>query len=146
MIFGNTGDANKSCVLALTIKQIQNGERKILRIQTKNFRGNGAGVLGCPAHRCADSKFAQRGKAPLADHFTGDFMNGRQNAADSVRGALIRNWAVRDSEVCLFGELRAVRLEFKIFDPGRWTSVERRINEWLQHMPDFCPALFGGLT
>jgi hypothetical protein len=59
---------------------------------------------------------------------------------------VVRDRAVRNSPVSLFGESPTIHLEKEVIHPVRFASAKRRLNEAADDMPDFRPALACPLT
>jgi hypothetical protein len=78
--------------------------------------------------------------------FFGDFVHRGQDAADTAGDGFVGDRAVRHREVRLFDEAMALELEFEVLDPRRRAAMVRRVDERLQDVPDFTPALAHGNT
>src|SRR5579862_5206594 len=68
-------------------------------------------------------------------------MDGRQYSPDSARHGIVRNRTVGYGEMSFLKKLRAANLKFEVFDPSGGPSLERRVNQRFQDVPDLCPAL-----
>jgi hypothetical protein len=89
---------------------------------------------------CSGAQIAQCTNAPLAYHFVGDLMHGRQHPTDARGRALVRDRTVGDGEMRLLDEAMAIDFQKNVVIPRRRSTAIRRINQWPQDVPDFFPA------
>src|SRR4029079_16234843 len=105
-----------------------------------------AGALGGFSLTGVAAEVAQDHASALADELLRNLVNRCQNSAHYVRDCVIRNRTVGNSKMCLLAESGSIDFQFDVFDPRCRTALKRRVDERLQHMPDFRPDFAHRLT
>lgn len=73
-------------------------------------------------------------------------MHRRQHASYAIGAGIIRNGTVGNREMGFFDKSVTIDFHHEIIIPGGWTSVKRRMDQWLEHVPDLFPALVDRLS
>ena len=102
---------------------------------------NGAGLLGRLGLRRAGAEVAQDHDATLGNHLLCNLVHRRQHAADAPRRRVVGNRTVGDREMRFLDEAMATDLQKDILHPSGRPAVEGRIDQRLQDMSNFRPAL-----
>ena len=140
LVPGHPCSSHESRGLPFVLEQVDQRERNVLGSPGEDLRGREARFLGGLRLGGARAELVQGGDAPLADDFFGDLVHGGEYPADAARGGLIGHRAVGHGEVRFLSEAVPTHLELEILDPGGGSALERRVDERLQHVPDFGPA------
>src|SRR4029077_18951566 len=86
-------------------------------------------------------KMETRRSATLAD-----LVHRGEHASDTARRGGVGRRTVGNGKVRLLGEARTLDVKLKIFNPGGRSAAERRVDQGLEDVPDFGPALADGQT
>lgn len=103
--------------------------------------GNCAGFFRRFGFARARAKVAQRGDPPLAYDLFGNLMHRGQHATDAARHGVVWHRTIGNREMSFLDEAMTIDLQREIIHPRGRSALERRIDQRLQNVPDFRPAL-----
>ena len=129
---------------SVRIEQIEHGEGNVLGVLRQDVGGGDAGLDVGARFRHARAQVPQDADAPLTDDLLRDLVHRREHAADAARRGFVGHRAVADGEVAFFDEPVALQFELEVFDPGGRATVEGRVDQRPQHVPDLGPAIARG--
>ena len=132
--------------LAIGAQQIEQGEWDIFRMPRQRFADRSAGFFVRLGIGSSCAQIAKHFKPPFPDYLVGDFMYRCEHSADAARRCLIRHRTISHRKVRLFRIVFALNMELNIVHPSGRTAVKRRIDERLQHAPNFGPTFSYGLS
>jgi hypothetical protein len=139
------GRSRQSRVRTVWIDQVEKCERDILAVPGKRLHRDAACFFGSVLRRLR-AQIAQNGNAALGNDLLADLVHRGEHASDTARRGGVGRRTVGNGKVRLLGEARTLDVKLKIFNPGGRSAAERRVDQGLEDVPDFGPALADGQT
>ena len=107
----------------------------------KRLRSDAACFFGAALLRRLNPEIAQNGDATFRNDLFADLMHRRQYSPDAAGRSGVRYWAIGHRKMRLLGEAGPLEVKLKILNPGRRAAIEGRIDQRLEDVPDFRPAI-----
>ena len=136
-----TGCCHQLCGFPVRVEEVNESEGDILVMLFQRKRRQTTRFLRRLASSRARSEVPQCLDSALANDFLGDLVDCRKDAADSIGGRVVRDWAVGDREVSLFEVSMAIHFEEDVVHPRRRTAVKGGVDQRSEDRLDLGPNL-----